>query len=80
MADMMGALLQLDGVQDPSIKDERTGQTITGRVQALMQSIEGDIKDCGNLIDTYAKHSLPSSSLSYEPLSCIGILTNIACR
>lgn len=62
MADMMGALLQLASVQDPTLKDERSGQTVTGRVQALMKNIEGDIKDCGNLIDTYAKHSLASES------------------
>lgn len=63
MADMMGALLQLSSVQDPELKDQRTGQTVVGRIQALMSSIEQDIKDCGNLIDTYAKHSLPSTSL-----------------
>jgi len=58
---MMGALLQLSSVQDPEQKDQRTGQTIVGRVQALMASIEKDIRDSGNLIDTYAKHSLPSA-------------------
>jgi hypothetical protein len=63
MADMMGALLQLSSVSDPELKDERTGQTIVGRIQALMANIEQDITDCGNLIDTYAKHSLPSMLL-----------------
>lgn len=61
MADMMGVLLQLSSVRDPQLKDERTGQTVVGRIQALMANIEKDIKDCGNLIDTYAKHSLPST-------------------
>lgn len=60
MADMMGALLQLANVQDPDLEDEKSGQSIKGRVQVLMKSIESDIKDCGNLVDTYAKHSVAS--------------------
>ncbi|KAF8312648.1 hypothetical protein DL93DRAFT_1295443 [Clavulina sp. PMI_390] len=60
MADMLGALLQLDGVQDPDLKDQKTGQTVGGRIQRLMSAIEGDIKDCGNLIDAYSKHSVAS--------------------
>ena len=59
MADMMGALLQLHYVRDPELVDER-GESIAGRIQVLMKHIEQDIKNCGNLIDTYSKHSIAS--------------------
>jgi hypothetical protein len=71
MADMMGVLLQLSSVRDPELKDERTGQTVVARIQSVMANVENDIRDCGNLIDTYAKHSLPSvlALLPHHPLA-----------
>ncbi|KAF8340736.1 uncharacterized protein EI90DRAFT_3117280 [Cantharellus anzutake] len=59
MADMLSALLQLHFVQDPELEDAK-GQSVQGRIQALMEDIKKDIQDCGNLIDTYHKHSLTS--------------------
>jgi hypothetical protein len=59
IADMMSALLQLHFVKDPELTTE-TGESVCGRIQALMGAVERDIKNCGNLIDTYHKHSLTS--------------------
>ncbi|KAF9073392.1 hypothetical protein BDP27DRAFT_1318820 [Rhodocollybia butyracea] len=59
IADMLGALLQLHNIQDPDLEVE-PGQSIQGRIQLLMNDINGDIKACGMLIDAYHKHSLTS--------------------
>ena len=55
MADMMGALLQLHDVKDPELKTD-DGQTVIGRINALLTRIELEIKQCGNLIDLYHRH------------------------
>jgi hypothetical protein len=60
MADMMGALLQLHYVKDPELVTE-DGKSVQGRIQALMGDIEKDIQKCGNLIDTYHRHSATSA-------------------
>ena len=59
MADMMGALLQLHFVKDPDLPTG-DGQTMVGRINALMKDIELDIKKCGSLVDVYHRHSLTS--------------------
>jgi hypothetical protein len=38
-----------------------SGDTIIGRIQQLMSSIENDIKECGKAIDTYRKQHLMGS-------------------
>jgi hypothetical protein len=59
MADMMGALLQMHDIKDPELKTD-DGQTVIGRINALMGKIEVEIKKCGNLIDLYHNHHVIS--------------------
>ncbi|KAJ7057168.1 hypothetical protein C8F01DRAFT_1257088 [Mycena amicta] len=57
MKDMMGALLQLKSVKDPS-QIAPDGSTIAGRMQGIVESTVQDIKDCANACDTYARKKL----------------------
>ncbi|KAF8288826.1 hypothetical protein DL93DRAFT_1177376 [Clavulina sp. PMI_390] len=59
MADMMGALLQLHFVEDPTLITDN-GDSVQGRIQNLMRDIEQDINSTGNLINKYHQHSLAS--------------------
>ncbi len=56
LSDMLGALLQLRDVKDPELKTDN-GESVRGRVQALMGRVEQEIEEVGNLIDTHHKHS-----------------------
>lgn len=55
ITDMMGALLQLRNVKDPELETDG-GETMVGRIDALMKKIEVNITECGNLIDLYHRH------------------------